>query len=252
LDAARHLRVVLDTGIPVPRRGRTYSACRRVRLADMDARGRLRLDALARYLQDVAIDDVQETGWGLPEHLWFVRRIRIDLVRPFLTDRTVELMTWCSGMAALAAGRRWSIRGDGGGLAEVDSVWIHLDAAGNPARIESFGPYMPAAGDRRVTTRLTLPHPPAGAERIPWPLRATDVDLHGHVNNTVHWEAVEGLLPKLGIDPRLPVRGQLEYHQPLDTGEQLELIVFDDGGHSAVAFVTGDANVKAVARLEYP
>lgn len=218
----------------------------------MDASGRLRLDALARFLQDVAIDDVQETGWGLPEHLWFVRRIRIDLVRPFLSDRTVQLTTWCSGVAALAAGRRWSIRGDGGGRAEVDSVWIHLDAAGNPARIESFGPYLQAAGDRRVTTRLTLPHPPARAERIPWPLRATDVDLHGHVNNTVHWQAVEALLPKLGVDPRRPVRGQLEYHQPLDTSEHLKLIVFDNDGHNAVAFVTGDANVKAVARLEQP
>jgi hypothetical protein len=30
----------------------------------MDARGRPRLDAVARFLQDVAIDDVQETDWG--------------------------------------------------------------------------------------------------------------------------------------------------------------------------------------------
>jgi hypothetical protein len=37
-----------------------------LRLSDMDARGRLRLDAVARYLQDVASDDVDETGWGSP------------------------------------------------------------------------------------------------------------------------------------------------------------------------------------------
>jgi acyl-ACP thioesterase len=49
----------------------------------MDARGRPRLDAVARFLQDVAIDDVQETDWGMPEHLWFVRRIRVDVLRPF-------------------------------------------------------------------------------------------------------------------------------------------------------------------------
>jgi acyl-ACP thioesterase len=51
----------------------------------MDARGRPRLDAVARFLQDVAIDDVQETDWGMPEHLWFVRRIRVDVLRPSST-----------------------------------------------------------------------------------------------------------------------------------------------------------------------
>src|SRR6266545_271448 len=78
----------------------------------MDARGRLRLDAVARYLQDVASDDVDETGWGSPDHLWVIRRIRIDVVVPFLEDRELELTTWCSGLAAVAAGRRWSLGGE--------------------------------------------------------------------------------------------------------------------------------------------
>ena len=103
---------VLDPAIPVPSHGRTFSGRRRVGLADVDPRGRVRLDALARLLQDVAIDDVQETGWGTPSHLWFVRRIRIDVHEPFLQDREVELVTWCSGLArnrgraALVAHRR--------------------------------------------------------------------------------------------------------------------------------------------------
>ena len=42
------------------------------------------LDAVARFLQDVAIEDVEETGWGMPEHLWLLRRIRIDVLEPFL------------------------------------------------------------------------------------------------------------------------------------------------------------------------
>jgi acyl-ACP thioesterase len=237
------LRIVLDTGIPVPGQGRTFSTTRRVRLSDMDGHGRLRLDAVARFLQDVAIDDVQETGWGMPEHLWFVRRIRIDVLTPFLNDRDVGLTTWCSGVAAIAAGRRWSVTGDAGGRIEVDSVWIHLDADANPARIEDFGVYAEAAVGRPVSTKLALPDPPADAERLTWPLRASDVDLHGHVNNAVYWQAVEELLPRLAIDPKRPLRAELDYRRPIDLGEALELAAFENG----VAFVANGSDVRAVA-----
>jgi len=214
----------------------------------MDRHGRLRLDAVARYLQDVAIDDVQETGWGMPDHLWFVRRIRIDVLDPFLGDREVELTTWCSGVAAIAAGRRWSVTGDAGGRIEVDSVWIHLDADASPARIEDFGVYAEAAAGRPVSTRLELPDPPAGGVRTAWPLRNTDVDLHGHVNNAAYWQAVEELLEALGIDPRQPMRGELDYRGPFDLGERIELVAFDDEGVGAVAFVANGSDVRAVAR----
>ena len=214
----------------------------------MDAHGRLRLDAIARFLQDVAIDDVQETGWGMPEHLWFVRRIRLDVLRPFVGGGEVELTTWCSGVAAVGAGRRWSLRGRLGGRAEVDSVWIHLDADARPSRIEDFGVYAEAAGGRSVSTRLELPDPPTDAPRRPWPVRVTDVDLHGHLNNAVYWQAVEEVVPALGLDLCAPVRAELEYRQPVDLGEVVELAPFEDAGGVAVAVVAGDA-VRAVARV---
>jgi acyl-ACP thioesterase len=239
----------VDSLVQPPAVGRIFRSRRRIRLSDMDALGRLRLDAVARYLQDVASDDVDETGWGAPEHLWVVRRTRIDVVAPFLAGGEVELATWCSGLAPSAAGRRTSLTGADGGRIEVESVWIHLGPDARPARLDdTFGVYGAAAGGRRVVTKLTLPQPSSAVDGAPWSLRAADVDLLGHVNNAVHWAAVEDRLAGTTLDPSLPFRALLDYHRPLDVDDDLHLVAFD-GGDLSLAFVA-DGGTKAVARLE--
>jgi len=215
----------------------------------MDERGRLRLDAIARYLQDVAIDDVDETGWGAPEHLWVIRHVRIDVVAPFLEDGEVELVTWCSGAAAVAAGRRWSLAGNRGGKIEVDSVWIHLGPDARPARLDGFGVYAEATGGRRVSTRLELPDPLPDGRRTPWPLRSTDIDTLGHLNNAAYWQAVENSALRSGPDLQQPFRALLDYRHPIDLEDEVELVETGDDRRFDIAFVTHDL-VNAVARLD--
>ena len=205
----------------------------------MDADGRLRLDAVARFLQDIAIDDVRETGWGLPHHLWFVRTIQLDVLEPFVGDTEVELTTWCSGVAAIAAGRRWSLKGDAGGRIEVDSVWIHLDAEQRPARIEDFGVYADAAAGRHVSTKLALPDPPPDATRTPWPLRVTDVD-RPRPRQQRGALAGRGRCP----DGDGPAAGGARLPAAARSRRGPRARTFDD----CLALVTGDG-VKAVARV---
>jgi acyl-ACP thioesterase len=235
---------------PPPSTGRTFGSARRVRLSDMDVTGRLRLDAVARYLQDAATDDVEETGWGAPDHLWVLRSVRMEVASPFLVDGRVEIATWGSGFAALAAARRWSLVGDAGGSIEVDSTWIHLGPDGRPARIgEGFDAYEEAAQGRSASTKLELPDPPADAAVSPWPIRVTDLDLMGHVNNAAYWKAVEDRLHLGVLDLRHPYRARLDYRHPIDLGEQVELASFPRAGGLAVGFV-GAGVVKAVALVE--
>jgi acyl-ACP thioesterase len=240
---------MLETGTEPPRSGRVYSTRRRVRLSDMDAAGRVRLDAVARFLQDAAIDDVEETGWGIPQHIWVIRKIRVDVVAPLLRDRALEIATWCSGVAAIAAGRRWTVLGDAGGRVEIDSVWIHLGPDQRPARIGDFGPYGLAAAGRPVSTKLALPDPPTDGARVPWALRSTDLDANGHVNNAVYWQAVEDWCTRDSLDVSSPYRAELDYRDPIDLGDQVELAAFtvEDEG-SCVAFVVG-GRVRAVAAV---
>jgi acyl-ACP thioesterase len=243
------MEVAPEPLVPLPQVGRVFRSSRRIRLSDRDADGRLRLDAIARYLQDVASDDVDETGWGAPEHLWVVRRLRIEVLAPPVDDDRVELATWSSGAGAVAAGRRMSLVGDRGGRVELDSVWIHLGRDARPARITNFGVYAEAAGDRVVSTKLELDEPPPGARRRTWPLRRTDVDLLGHVNNAAYWHAVEELLTEGEPDRRSPLRALLDHRHAIDLGDAVELVEAPPDGRLRIAFVVGGV-ANAVALVE--
>jgi acyl-ACP thioesterase len=221
--------------------GRRFSADRPIRLSDADARGRLRHDAIARYLQDVAADDVLDAGWAPDEHIWVVRRTVLDVLHPFLTDTAVALTTWCGALAGAAAARRTSVVGDRGGHIEAEMIWIHLGPGLQPQRLgERFlSIYGAAAEGRRASTRLELPPPGRSAVAAPWSLRSTDIDQLGHVNNAAYWIAVEE-----HFDLTAPHRAVLEYRQPLDLDDAVALRQDDD----ALWFVVGDA-VRAAAAL---
>jgi acyl-ACP thioesterase len=221
--------------------GRRFSADRPIRLADADAAGRLRHDAIARYLQDVAADDVLDAGWAPDEHIWVVRRTVLDVLQPFVTDTAVELTTWCGAVAGSAAARRTTVAGDRGGRVEAEMIWIHLGPDLQPQRLgERFlSIYGASAEGRRASTRLKLPGPPADAAAATWWLRRTDIDQLGHVNNAAYWIAVEE-----HFDLTAPHRAVLEYRQPLDLGDAVELRRSDD----ALWFVVG-GDVRAAAAL---
>ena len=130
----------------------------------------------------------------------------------------------------------------------MDSVWIHLDPAQRPARIEGFGVYGEATGGRRRRRSSSCPtHRPAHPPE-PWPLRVTDIDLHGHVNNAVHWQAVEQLLPQGGLDPRRPLVAELDYRQPIDLDDRIELVAAPGGEELLVGFRTREGRQRGGSR----
>ncbi len=214
--------------IDVPAVGRTYGHRRRVHLADGSPKGRTRLDALARMLQDVSDEDTTDAGFPADEP-WVVRRVDMG-VRAFPSFRDmVTVTTWCSGIGARWAERRVRIVGDAGGQVDAAVLWVHLDRDGRPARLpERFGGrYAEAAGGRKVRARL---HHEARPDHVdacrPFPLRFCDFDMMGHVNNAVSWVPVEDALadrPEL----RAPLRVSVEHPMAIEMDAAPEVAVRD-------------------------
>ena len=161
------------TLVPLPASGRRFTATRPVRHADVDVGGHLRLDAVARHLQDVAFDDAADAE--LDERFaWVVRRTLIDVCQPPVLGEQLRLITVFCRTGRCWAERRTSITGDGGGIVEAVSLWIQVDAvSGRPAALDDDFDrvYGESAGDRRVSTRLVLPGPPACTEVGRWAIR---------------------------------------------------------------------------------
>jgi acyl-ACP thioesterase len=218
-----------DRLVPRPEAGRTFEATRRARFGDLDPRGRLRFDALARFLQDVSSDDTSDAGLE-NDVAWVVRRTAIALtVSPRFREQ-LTLTTFCSGTGGRWAERRVSVTGDCGAAIESVSLWVHLDprsAKPLPLPADFHAAYDLAAQGRKVSARLQHPSDvPPDAVRQPWPLRATDFDLLGHVNNAATWSVVEDILasrPHL----RVPLWAELEYRAAIEPGDQVELATTD-------------------------
>ena len=248
--------VVIDEPmVPLPSSGRVFRAGRRVRLADADPSGRLRLDSCARYLQDLGNDDTAESGIDNDALTWVVRRAVVDVHRPPRWREWLDLATWCGGLGGRWAERRVAMTGEHGGHIEMSTLWVQIDTATRaPARLgELFVEvYGEAAQGRRISSRLWLDDPPVGAAADPWPLRAVDFDLIGHVNNAAYWAAVEQQIePGTAFAHALlgrPHRAIMEYGPGIAQNDEVELLVDESDDHLALWF-TVDGGVQASARV---
>ena len=201
-----------------PSAGRTFAGRRRVRLGDCSPGGRLRLDAAARYLQDLSDDDTRDAGF--PQMTWVVRRTVVD-VRRFATYlEPLELLTWCSGLGSRWAERRVDIHSAGGGSLSAATLWVHLDPATlrpAPMTKEFDAVFAPSTAGRTVSSRLSFPVPPADVSLTPWSVRFVDFDVMDHVNNAVAFVLVEAVLAARR-ELRAPLRVVVEYRSPIDRG----------------------------------
>jgi acyl-ACP thioesterase len=221
---------VLSELVPPPAEGRVFERVYQAGFADCAPSGRMRLDAVARWLQDVAYADVLDAE--LDQHAaWVVRRTRIRVRRFPRVGESCRVRTFCSGFGRMWAERRTSFtaRGRDEGDVEAVTLWVHLDrTTGRPIPFSSSEAemYGTSAGGRRVKARLHHPPPSGDEPQSRWSFRATELDIAGHINNAAYWEPLEEELLS-GAEPE-GVDAELEYRAPSQPGEKL---VLRNGSH---------------------
>ncbi|NQE87428.1 acyl-[acyl-carrier-protein] thioesterase [Nocardia terpenica] len=224
-----------------------------VRLGDTDGDQRLRLDAVARYLQDIGYDHLTVVEEGDLHPGWIVRRTVIDVLRPIEFGDRVHLRRWPSALSNRWCNMRIQVRSENGGLIETEMFLIHVDIdAGRPARMSDrfMAPMLAATTEHRLRWRPALhEHPGADGELWPFPLRVTDIDHYGHVNNAVHWEAVEEALARFPEAQRLPHRVIVEHVGPVMAGDNVLIRAWRDDPILHVQLEI-DGSARTLARIE--
>ena len=250
---------------PRPASGRMFTAERRVRLGDVSPDRRVRFDALARYLQDVSRDDSADAAY--PDLMGgVVRRTVIEATRLPRFQEWLRISTWCSGFGGHWAERSTEIRGTRGGSVDAASLWVHVDErSGRPRRLpqrfhEVWGE---SAAGRRVSARLMLPaEPPCSSVRMPWSIRASDLDSFNHMNNAAHWAALVEVATHVNTlavsDADTAVgrtgqrlRAELEHLAPVEA-HQHPVLWAAPSPDGAAAWLTTDGSTATAALLSHP
>jgi acyl-ACP thioesterase len=243
---------VLNELVPLPGEGRVFERLFLPGFADCAPSGRIRLDALARWLQDIAYADVVDAELA-DRAVWVVRRTRIRVQRFPRAGEAWAVATFCSGLGRMWAERRTSITalsGDGG--VEAVSLWVHLDPASwrpIPLGEDELSLYRASTRGRRVTARLRHPLPNGDEQHSSWNFRAAELDIAGHINNAAYWTPIEEEL-LAGQEPAgLDV--ELEYRTPSQPGSKLVLRagsrrwIVGDGQEVHASVVLADAGKPA-------
>ncbi len=191
-------------------------------LADCAPSGRIRLDALARWLQDVAYADVEDAGLEAAA-VWVVRRTRMRVDRfPRFAERCT-VRTFCSGIGRMWAERRTTVvrAGEESPDVEAMSLWVHLDPQlrrPTPLTEAELATYAHAGHDRRISARLRHPPPGETDRQWDWHFRATECDLADHVNNAAYWQPLEEEL-LAGTDPA-SIDVEIEFRSGAQPGDK--------------------------------
>jgi len=236
---------------PRPDTGYVYETSWPVATGDVDDRLMLRLDGVARYIQEAGAENLVDSGEAEAHPHWIVNRTVIDVIEPIELPSEVTLRRWCSALSSRWCTMRVELVGAEDGRIETEGFWIAVNAKTmTPLRVSDtlIEKFASTTTEHRLKWRKWLADPETVDVAVAFPLRRTDVDVFQHVTNTAYWHAVHEVM---AMEPDVcvpPYRAVVEYRKPIRYGEDVTIGYTRQGDDVHIALSVGD-DVRAAALL---
>lgn len=228
-----------------------------VRSYEVDAWNDLAVPALWGYLQEIAGLHADRMGYGVEDlwragYTWVLARQRLEITARARYGEVVEIETWPSGLARLAAFREFVVRRDGAEIARATSVWYVLDARSRRPvdPLEALDPRFPRPPASHVLSLSAerLPPPPPPESERPFAVRFADIDVNWHVNNVSYVQWVLEAVPHETWHERWPAVIEAQYLAECDWGGRVLSRAARAGDGEFSHSVLREADGKEIAR----
>lgn len=166
-----------------------------VRYSEVDVNGRLKLRALADYLQEAAARHAANLGVGCDDLarqnlLWVLSRIAITIENYPGPGELLKIKTWPRSTEKLFAMREFTVHGKNGlPVCRASSAWLLLDVKSfRPKKIETLDSAIPRNEDKPFLIK-TLPRikPVECAKIFTQQIRPSAIDVNRHLNNAEYF-----------------------------------------------------------------
>ncbi|MFC9361615.1 acyl-ACP thioesterase domain-containing protein [Rhodococcus sp. NPDC057014] len=252
--------------VPITPESRTFESTYRIRVDDVDPEMTVHIAAVARYLQDIALDMTQQSEFGRTNPFWLVRRNVIDVIEPITWPGNVTVKRWCSATSAMWVSMRQTLTGlpecnafnpdaRPAGRIETESFCINVTREGRPARIDEnvLSAWSGGVTDRRLRWRVLNPKKvPDNADQQDHLLRPSDFDMFHHMNNATYWQAVDRYLMRWPEVVAGPYRAVIEYLNAVPPTDLLTIRAAQSEGGFGLWFHYGETLTTTVTLTALP
>jgi acyl-ACP thioesterase len=235
----------------LPGSGYVYQTSWPVATGDVDEHLQLRLDGVARHIQEVGAENLVDAGEAEAHPHWIVNRTVIDVIEPIAWPNDIAFSRWCSALSTRWCTMRVDLVGSEGGRIETEGFWIAINKETlTPARVSDtlVARFATTTDEHRLKWRKWLPDVGTFDSAVPFALRRTDIDVFQHVTNTAYWHAVHEVMAREPDVCTPPYRAVVEYRKPILFSDAVTIRHRRVGDEVQVALVVGE-EVRAAALL---